>query len=79
MIHIIYSQNSYYHKMQKKQKVGIGENYEITNNYDEAFDQYIKFGGMSGSYEYKAAEKYCEYIRNVYSTVKFEIWQKNAR
>lgn len=57
MIHIIYSQNSYYHKMQKKQKVGIGENYEITNNYDEAFDQYIKFGGMPSSYEYKAEGK----------------------
>jgi len=43
--------------------------YEISNNYDEAFDQYVKLGGMPGSYEYKTEEKQYEYTRDVYSTV----------
>lgn len=43
--------------------------YEISNNYDEAFDQYVKLGGMPGSYEYKTEEKKYEYTRDVYSTV----------
>ena len=43
--------------------------YKITDNYDEAFDQYVRCGGMPGSYAYKTEEKQYDYIRDVYSTI----------
>lgn len=43
--------------------------YGINDRYDEAFDNYVKCGGMSGAYGYKTEEKQYDYIRDIYSTV----------
>lgn len=42
--------------------------YSLSNIYD-AFDQYIKEGGMSGSYLYKDQESKYNYIEEVYNTL----------
>lgn len=41
----------------------------ITDKFDEAFDSYVKSGGMPGSYAYKSDDKRYEYVRDVYSTI----------
>ena len=43
--------------------------YGITDRYDEAFDQYVRTGGMSGSYVYKTEDRQYDYVRDVYSTI----------
>ena len=43
--------------------------YGITDRYDEAFDQYVRTGGMPGSYVYKTEDRQYDYIRDVYSTI----------
>ncbi len=45
------------------------EYFSITDRFDEAFDDYVRCGGMPGSYSYKSEEKQYEYIREVYSTI----------
>lgn len=35
---------------------------------DRAFDEYVRFGGMPGSYEYEEAQRY-DYIGDVFRTV----------
>ena len=45
------------------------EYYEITDKFDEAFDTYVRCGGMPGAYAYKSDDKKYEYIRDVYSTI----------
>ncbi|MEG0276190.1 MAG: ATP-binding protein [Erysipelotrichales bacterium] len=41
----------------------------ISDHYDEAFDTYVRSGGMSGAYEYKSQEKQYDYVRDIYLTV----------
>ena len=43
----------------------------ITNHkrYDEAFDQYVRTGGMPGAYVYKTENRQYDYVRDVYSTI----------
>lgn len=43
--------------------------YEITDGYDDAFDQYVRTGGMPGAYVYKTEDRQYDYIRDVYSTI----------
>ena len=43
--------------------------YGITDRYDEAFDQYVRTGGMPGSYVYKTEDRQYDYVRDVYSTI----------
>lgn len=43
--------------------------YKITDKYDDAFDQYVRIGGMSGAYAYKTEDKQYDYVRDVYSTI----------
>ena len=43
--------------------------YGITDRYDEAFDQYVRIGGMPGSYVYKTEDRQYDYVRDVYSTI----------
>jgi hypothetical protein len=50
-----YAQKLYYRKLKIIQKVGIG--------YDDAFDQYVRTGGMPGAYVYKMEERQYDYIR----------------
>lgn len=45
------------------------EYHKITGYLDDAFDDYVKYGGMSGSYLYKSNERKYEYVRDVYSTI----------
>lgn len=45
------------------------EYHKITNDFDDAFDSYAKYGGMPGSYPYKSNEKKYEYVRDVYHTI----------
>ncbi len=45
------------------------EYFGITDRFDEAFDSYVRCGGMPGSYAYKSEDKKYEYIRDVYSTI----------
>ncbi len=45
------------------------EYFGITDRFDEAFDGYVRCGGMPGSYVYKSEDKQYEYIRDVYSTI----------
>lgn len=45
------------------------EYHNVTDRFDDAFDAYVQFGGMSGSYLYQSSEKKYEYIRDVYSTI----------
>ena len=40
--------------------------YGITDRYDEAFDQYVRTGGMPGSYVYKTEDRQYDYVRDVY-------------
>lgn len=42
--------------------------FEVKQAYDEAFDEYVRFGGMPGSYEYKTVQRY-DYIEDVFKTV----------
>lgn len=42
--------------------------FEVKQAYDEAFDEYVRFGGMPGSYEYKTEQRY-DYIEDVFKTV----------
>ena len=41
----------------------------INDDYDEPFEQYIKIGGLSGSYTYKEDPDKYKYIRDVYDTI----------
>ena len=43
--------------------------YEITDGYDDAFDQYVRTGGMPGAYVYKTEDRQYDYVRDVYSTI----------
>ncbi len=43
--------------------------FQIQNEFDDAFDSYVRTGGMPGSYAYKSEEKQYDYIRDVYSTI----------
>lgn len=43
--------------------------YKITDGYDDAFDQYVKIGGMPGAYAYKTEDRQYDYVRDVYSTI----------
>lgn len=43
--------------------------YKITDGYDDAFDQYVKTGGMPGAYVYKTENLQYDYVRDVYSTI----------
>ncbi len=43
--------------------------FEITDRLDDAFDSYVRYGGMPGSYSYQSDEKKYDYIRDVYSTI----------
>ena len=43
--------------------------YKITDGYDDAFDQYIKTGGMPGAYAYKTEDRQYDYVQDVYSTI----------
>ena len=43
--------------------------YGITDRYDEAFDRYVRTGGMPGSYVYKTEDRQYDYVRDVYSTI----------
>lgn len=45
------------------------EYFEIKNGYDEHFDNYIKHGGLAGSYTYKNDSDKRKYIRDVYDTI----------
>ncbi len=36
--------------------------YGITDRYDEAFDQYVRTGGMPGSYVYKTEDRQYDYV-----------------
>lgn len=43
--------------------------YEINENYDEAFYQYVRIGGMPGAYVYKNESRQYDYVKDVYSTI----------
>lgn len=43
--------------------------YGITDNFDVAFDNYVRNGGMPGSYAYASEDRRYEYIKDVYETV----------
>ena len=43
--------------------------YGITDGYDDAFDQYVRTGGMPGAYVYKTEDRQYDYIRDVYGTI----------
>ena len=43
--------------------------YEINENYDEAFYQYVRIGGMTGAYVYKNEIRQYDYVKDVYSTI----------
>lgn len=45
------------------------EYFEVTDKFDEAFDSYVRFGGMPGSYVYSSNDRRYEYVRDVYSTI----------
>ncbi len=45
------------------------EYHKVTDHFDDAFDDYVRYGGMPGSYPYKSNEKKYEYVRDVYSTI----------
>lgn len=41
----------------------------ITDGFDRAFDEYVRSGGMPGSYPYKSEDRRYAYIQDVYETV----------
>ena len=43
--------------------------YGIREKYDDAFDSYVRTGGMPGSYVYQSEDRQYDYIRDVYSTI----------
>lgn len=43
--------------------------HNINDDLDHAFDDYVRYGGMPGSYPYQSNEKKYEYIKDVYSTI----------
>lgn len=43
--------------------------YDIHDHYNDAFDRYVKCGGMAGAYEYKTEEKQYDYTKDVYPTI----------
>ena len=43
--------------------------YKITDGYDDAFDKYVKTGGMPGAYVYKTEDRQYDYVRDIYSTI----------
>ncbi len=43
--------------------------YGIVDHYDEAFDRYVRCGGMPGAYVYQTEDRQYEYIRDVYVTI----------
>lgn len=44
------------------------EYYEISDDYDKAFDNYVRYGGMPGAYEYDDNQKY-DYVQDIFQTV----------
>lgn len=42
---------------------------QITNNYYDAFDEYVRIGGMSGAYVYNSEEQRFAYLEDVYKTI----------
>ncbi len=43
--------------------------YGINDRYDDAFDTYVRSGGMPGAYVYQSENKQYDYIRDVYTTI----------
>ena len=43
--------------------------YGITDRYDEAFDRYVRTGGMPGSYVYRTEDRQYDYVKDVYATI----------
>lgn len=43
--------------------------YKIDDHYDDAFDEYVRSGGMPGAYVYMDENRRYDYIRDVYSTI----------
>lgn len=45
------------------------EYYQVEDNFYDAFDEYVRTGGMSGSYLYNSEEQRFAYIEDVYKTI----------
>ncbi len=45
------------------------EYFNINGDFFDAFDRYVRMGGMSGSYEYESEEQRFTYIEDVYKTI----------
>lgn len=45
------------------------EYYKVEDNFYDAFDEYVRTGGMSGSYLYNSEEQRFAYIEDVYKTI----------
>ena len=45
------------------------EYFNINSDFFDAFDRYVRMGGMSGSYEYESEEQRFTYIEDVYKTI----------
>lgn len=43
--------------------------FDVSDDYDSSFDQYMKLGGMAGSYTYKNDSDKSKYVRDVYDTI----------
>lgn len=43
--------------------------HKINDHFDDAFDDYTRYGGMPGSYPYKSNKQKYEYVKDVYSTI----------
>jgi len=43
--------------------------FEISTDFQDAFEEYVTNGGLSGSYPYKNEEDRCAYIKDVYNTI----------
>ena len=53
--------------------------YKITKEYDEAFDQYVRTGGMPGAYVYKTENRQYDYVRDVYSTILIRDFSRSKK
>ncbi len=45
------------------------EYFHINDHFSDAFDQYVRKGGMAGAYPYPAEEKSLDYVNDVYKTI----------
>lgn len=43
--------------------------HKVIDHFDDAFDKYVQYGGMPGSYPYQSNEKKYDYVRDVFSTI----------